>query len=127
MKNLLLAVMFLFLFFGVTNAQQNSPDAPQDGETYYKTTEVDKKVIIKSKPRSQINRTCVDESGRVALRVYFHKSGQISSAKVVTPSSCSYFDEDSIKAAKKIKFEPAIKNGQPVSYTTVVVYNWNKY
>lgn len=125
--SILFVLSVLFLFSGAAKAQQNSPDAPQDSETYYKSTEVDQKVVVKLKPRPEVNKSCKKHSGRISLRVYFNKSGQISSAKIVTPSSCDYFNQSSLKAVYKIEFEPAIKNNQPVSYTTIVEYNWNKY
>lgn len=127
MKSSLLILIVLFLFSSVMMAQQNSSDAPQDGETYYKTREVDKTVIIKSKPRAETNQTCTENSLRISIRVYFHRSGQISLVKLITPSSCEYFNENSVDVAYRIKFLPAIKNGQAVSYTTIVQTNSTKY
>ena len=50
----------------------------------------------------------------VSLRVILRKSGKVTDITVVKSSGCSY-DREAIKAVNKLKFDAAIKSGQPVS------------
>ncbi len=64
--------------------------------------------------------------GTVRVRVTFLPSGQIGSVAPV--SGLPYgLTEQAIAAAKQIKFEPAKKNGVPVTTVAVVEYNFNIY
>src|SRR5580765_8287824 len=58
----------------------------------------------------------------VSLRVVLRKSGKVTDITVVKSSGCSY-DREAIKAVKKLKFEAAIKSGQPVSQLSNIEYN----
>lgn len=127
--SIVLTLSILGILFGTAKAQNNveTKTYQLDGETYYTTTQVDEKIKVKSKPRSSTDGKCAEDTGRVSLRVYFQSSGKITKAEIVAPSSCEYFNESSLKAAKRIKFKPAMKDGQAVSYTTIVEYDWRKY
>jgi TonB family protein len=58
----------------------------------------------------------------VSLQVVLRKSGKVTDVTVVKSSNCSY-DREAIKAVKKLKFDPAIKSGQPVSQFSNIEYN----
>ena len=58
----------------------------------------------------------------VSLKVVLRKSGKVTDITVVKSSGCSY-DREAIKAVKKLKFDAAIKSGQPVSQLTHIEYN----
>ena len=126
---LLFVLSALFLFSGEIKAQDNnSINPPQDGETYYKAKEVDQtsRILshISASPKSPSGKNCDKISGQATLRVYYHRSGTVSKVGIITPSTCDIFDKNAIEAAQKLKFNPAIKNGQAVSYTGIVVYHW---
>lgn len=61
--------------------------------------------------------------GFVVLRVVFGVDGQISGVRVIRglPHGLT---QNAIEAAKKIRFEPAMKNGQPVSVSGTLEYNF---
>jgi TonB family protein len=125
-----LMLFFVFCLIGAIKAQNtnSSNSQPQnDDEKYYKSTEVDQKIKITSKPIPKTDGKCSEQSGRLSVRVFFHKSGKINKVEYIKPSSCDQFNENALSAAKQIKFKPAIKNGQEVSYTTIVEYSWSKY
>lgn len=58
----------------------------------------------------------------VSLRVVLRKSGKVTDITVVKSSGCSY-DREAIKAVKRLKFDAALKSGQPVSQLTNIQYN----
>jgi hypothetical protein len=60
------------------------------------------------------------------LRALFHSSGKVQD--VCWVSSLPYgLTENAIKAAYKIVFEPVEKDGQPISVTSFIQYNFNLY
>jgi TonB family protein len=61
------------------------------------------------------------------LKVTFDKSGKVTNVDVARPSGCSAFDRNAVKAAKKIKFEPAIKNGEAITMVKQVEYVYTRY
>jgi hypothetical protein len=65
-------------------------------------------------------------TGNVRLRVQFLASGKIG--KISPVSSLPYgLTEKAIEAAEKIKFEPAIKDGEPITVFKVVVMSFTIY
>jgi len=64
--------------------------------------------------------------GSIRLRVVFTASGQIGN--VVSLSELpDGLTEQAIAAAKQIKFEPAFRNGVPISVTKIIEYNFTIY
>ncbi len=127
---ILMTLLFICFLFGTAKAQNNSNKKSQQvnaDEKYYQSKEVDEKIKIISKPRPSTDGNCTENSGRVSLRVYFHSSGKINKVEKASSSSCNYFDESAINVARQIKFKPAIKDGQAVSYVTIVEYVWESY
>ena len=127
MKKIFLAfsiLLFLFVLTEVINAQSNSVSSQDNDEKYYASSEVDTKIIISSKPKQAKAINCSEQSGKVKLQVYFHKSGKVTKTDIITPSSCKTFDDNAVKSAEKIKFKPATKNGNEVNYVTEVEYEW---
>lgn len=74
-------------------------------------------------PSQQNGMTCIQ--GIVVLRVQFLASGEIGTISVIT--SLPYVTPNAIEAAKKIKFEPATKNGNPVTVSKPVKYVFSIY
>lgn len=83
---------------------------------------------INSKPRSNYTDAAREEvvEGVVRLRVIFLASGEIGSIMPVV-SLPNGLTEQAIAAARKIKFEPALKNGVPVTAAKIVEYRFVIY
>jgi len=99
-----------------------------DYSRVFNSREVDSKARILSKPpphyteearKNQVN-------GTVILRVVFSSTGSVTNISVVR-SLPNGLSEQAIAAARKIKFEPAMKDGRPVSVSMLLEYNFNLY
>jgi TonB family protein len=115
MKKLLpVFVIFLFAFcaFG-----QNANVVQAGGDQPLK--------IIK-KPRAAPGY-CSQGEAVARVRATFDRSGKVTVAEVTLPSGCREFDERAVKAAKRIQFEPAMKDGQPVTVSKLVEYVYRRY
>jgi TonB family protein len=123
--------LVLLLGLYATHAQQPKPTpspSPKDQDRIYTAKEVDVKAKIKQTTDTpQPGRDCFefDYPRVVLLRVVLHKSGVVSDVTLVKKSGCSY-DKDAIRVARKIRFEPAKKNGQNVSQYLMVQYAYEK-
>ena len=114
-------------FFGSVKAQTNNSALtlePKE-DKIYKSDEVDQKIKItkKSPPRvKNIGKVCGGYSLATKLRVVFHKSGKITNVEITEKSLCDAYDQAVLDVVRKIKFKPAIKNGEPVSQSLTVEY-----
>jgi TonB family protein len=65
-------------------------------------------------------------SGQVRLRAVFGADGTVSNIETVStlPDGLT---EEAVSAAKRIEFNPATINGEPISVTRTVEYNFNLY
>jgi TonB family protein len=89
---------------------------------------ISKGVTITSKPRANYTDSARQNQvqGTVTLRVTFNANGSIGSVSAV--SGLPYgLTEQAIAAAKQIRFEPAMKNGQAVAVTKQVQYSFTIY
>lgn len=86
------------------------------------------KLRILSKPRANYTDAARENSahGAVRLRVTFLASGEIGAITPVN-SLPDGLTEQSIAAARKIKFEPATRDGVPLSVTKIVEYTFTLY
>jgi tetratricopeptide (TPR) repeat protein len=84
------------------------------------TREATTKVRILSKPEPDFSRTRA--SGNCVLRAVFISSGRVDYVTVVRPVE-PQFDLACIEAAKRIKFAPAVKDGNPVATILLIEYN----
>jgi len=93
-------------------------------------------VVIKEKPdpetRSEVSGTEINAT--VVLRAIFTKSGKVTDIKLVsvTPQDlpkglAKDIAKRSKKAAQKIKFSPATRDGNPVSMYVQLEYNFQLY
>ena len=92
---------------------------------YYKGKDVDQRPVVKSKPEPEYTDEARQNriEGKVVLRCVFAATGEVRSFHVV--SGLPYgLTEASIAAGKRIKFQPAVKDGKPVSYWIELVYNF---
>lgn len=106
-------VVLLFVIFGIIFLVDVSDVAAQKADRPVK-------IVRMESPRS--DGEC-GSNGRVQLRVTFRKDAVVSDVVVVKSSNCRIFDENAIKVAKRIKFEPAIKDGTEITVTKLVEFN----
>ncbi|MCW5960254.1 MAG: TonB family protein [Pyrinomonadaceae bacterium] len=84
------------------------------------------KFISKPQPKYTDAARQNNIQGQVVLRITFLANGQIGSISPV--SGLSYgLTEQAIAAARQIRFEPAMRNGQPYSITKSVQYTFTIY
>jgi TonB family protein len=123
------ALFMLLPLFGNSFAQDNNPtnSTQQSDETVYKQSEVDQKAKIIKKPIPSTDRMCGNDNGFVRVRVVLLKSGKVGDIESLKSSECERFNENSLNSAKKIKFNPALKDGQPVSVSAMVEYTYRRY
>ena len=104
------------------------PDAPVDYTRPFKQSEVTKKAAITFKPEPGFTEQArrFNVTGVVRLRAILHSSGEMRNISVVKglPHGLT---EKSIAAAAQIRFQPAQKDGRPVSQYVVLEYNYNIY
>ena len=125
-----LFALFVLLLFGNTFAQDNSSTTSiqkNDEEKIYKQSEVDQKAKIIKRSSPSTDRMCSNDSGLVRVLVILHKSGKVSDVKSLIASECQRFNENSLTSAKKIKFKPALKDGQTVSVSVMVEFKYQRY
>ncbi len=126
----LFALFMLLLFLGNSFAQNNSSVTSiqkSEDEKVYKQSEVDQKAKIIKRPHPSTDRMCGNDSGFVRVSVVLHKSGKVSDVKSLKSSDCQRFSENSLNSARKIKFNPAVKDGQPVSVLVMVEYTYRRF
>lgn len=115
--NFLGLAIFCLCFAVIANAQENNSA---------KQSEKDRPLKILKKPPPQLGN-CPQSSGFTSLKVKFDKSGKVTDAEIIKSSNCRDFDENAIDAAKRIKFETAMKDGEPITVFKVVEYAFRKY
>jgi TonB family protein len=104
---------------GLDNRQSESKDVVQaDGSLRPKITHFEKaEYPIEAKHREEIQ-------GVVLVSAIFRADGRITDIKIVCGLS-KELDAEAIKAASKIKFTPALKNGVPVSTRMVMEFTFS--
>jgi TonB family protein len=132
-----IAFALLVISFSSSAAQESKPSPSPSGsqenepakDRVYTGKEVDVKAKVKRQPNDvpQPGRDCddFDYQLRAVLRVILRKSGTVSDVHLIEGSGCS-FDRAAIAVAQRIKFEPAMKDGQPVSQYLQVEYEYKK-
>lgn len=83
-------------------------------------------IISKVQPEYPDSARMNNVQGSVSLRVEFLANGQIGNISTINglPEGLT---EECISAAKQIKFEPARRNGNPVTVSKVVQYSFTIY
>ena len=76
--------------------------------------------------KAQYTREAKDNKieGQVVLKVVFGADGQLGDIKVVQGLPYG-LTQSAIEAASKIRFEPAVKDGQPVSVRGSLEFTYN--
>jgi TonB family protein len=85
--------------------------------------EVDARVMITAKPRPSYTKEARRNGvqGFVTLRVLFSRAGKIARVRVLKGLRAG-LTENGIRAACKMEFKPAMKDGQPVGQWLTVEY-----
>jgi TonB family protein len=111
-------------FIGLAVAQEpHSGSANQRTERVYKSSEVSRKVFVLSKPEPEYAEQARENKteGSVILSVVLRADGEIGDIGVLKGLQDGLNDK-AIEAARRIKFEPAQKDGRPVSQSLRVEY-----
>lgn len=126
----------LVLLFGLALWQPAGAAARQDGprgcarhaERVYTTGQVDQKAKFIHRPTPDYPERMRRKraSGRVMLRAVLRPDGRVTDIEILETTD-EAFNKASIEAARRIRFEPAIKDGCPVAQTTVLINNYNTY
>jgi TonB family protein len=103
-------------------------DKPDAERTVFTTLEVTTKARVLSKPEPTYTKAARDAyvEGTVVLRAIFTADGNVKNILVLSPLP-NGLTERSINAARKIKFQPATKDGRPVAVFIQIEYNFNLY
>ena len=111
--------------------QQPSQDGARagDDDAPVASKEVTTRAIIKSKPNPAFTYEARLQGvrGRVKLRIILGSDGKVRDRMQVLEGLPYGITEEAMKAARRIKFEPARKEGRPVSQYVIVIYNFNIY
>lgn len=110
---------------GGNNATAGGIDASNQ---VFSPREVTQKARILSKPEPQYTEAArkYAVSGTVALRAIFSSTGEVINIRAIKKLPHG-LTERSIAAARGIKFQPAIKDGRPVSQYIQIEYNYYLY
>jgi TonB family protein len=103
----------------MTSLTDTSADATGQ-ERIYTGQEVTRKIRLRSKPEPNIVQGI---SGLVVLKAVFASNGKVTNIVVV--QDVPRLTEEAIKAARKITFDPAIKDGRYVSMWMQLEYYFN--
>ncbi len=96
----------------------------QDNRNSNKAQEspLNKPLKVKTRPKPS-PRGCRDiESGKTVIRLTFDRSAKVTKVVLVVRSGCPQFDASAVDAAQRIEFEPAVKNGEPISVVKKMEY-----
>src|SRR5687768_2662862 len=104
----LLSIAVLLLSFSVADAQT-----------------VKLKIIKKPHPKGA--RKCSPSAGTALVRVTFHSSGTVSDVELRQSSGCYAFDQSALEVARRIEFEPEMKDGEAVTVVKMVEYSYRIY
>ena len=112
--------------FAAARAQSTPPQTDED--RVYSQSEVDKKAQFPKKPHPSPNGQCkMNTSGTILFNLVLRRSGTVEIISVPQTSGCEYFDRVAYKAIKDLKFDPAEKDGQPVSMKITMTLTFSVY
>lgn len=125
-------LVFLILGLGLCEALGNprSLNNAMQGTVaeVYSGKDVGNKASVQKKPEPKYTKDARKHKleGTVILRCVFASNGKVTNIHVISglPDGLT---ESAIKAAQKIKFKPAIKDGRQVSMWMQLEYNFNLY
>lgn len=112
-------ILFVFIFTTAIFSQETAKDK-KEKEAQNKTSNLQ---IAPTNAGTQSNDVT---EGVVILRVTFLASGKVGEVTLVSGLT-DELNQQAIEAARKIKFEPAKKNGVAVTVTKTVEYSFSLY
>lgn len=103
-------------------------DTTDVDRTVFTGAEITTKARVLSKPEPDYTGAARDAQveGTVVLRAIFAADGKVTNILVLSPLP-NGLTERAIDAARKVKFQPAKKDGRPVSMVVQLEYNFNLY
>lgn len=129
---------FIMVFCFTANAQSGrKSNQPNEPKTRTEEKQADKKdekrgeiqpvkIFKKPAPNASVAAYCFRKEGfdyvKTVLRVTFDATAEITKVEVKMASGCKEFDEESIDAARRIKFESAVQDSKPITVTKMVIY-----
>jgi TonB family protein len=118
------AVVAFLLAAGASNDSGAEQDQKAPDQTLPITTSLRPTILYREKAEYTQEARDNGVEGKVQLSVVFGADGQIKEIRVLRglPHGLT---EKAIEAAKKIRFEPAIKDGQPVEVRATLEYSFN--
>jgi TonB family protein len=121
--NMALACACAAAVFAQTNSNVVAESPPGNA---YSVKDVAQRAVLTLKPEPKFTEEARKKGteGEVVLRVVLSSSGKVTNI-VVIKSLPDGLTEKAIKAARKIKFKPAMKDGHPVSQYATIVYNFS--
>ena len=128
LRRIILLLSLALAASGVCRAQEVAP-ATNDagGEPVYTREEVSKPAVILSMPdpvwQRKLGDKLLDVSGTVKLNVVLLSTGRVGEVEVLAGLSKAQ-DFAAVKAARRIQFMPASKDGRPVSQLIVAEYTF---
>ena len=100
-----------------------------EGKQVFTGKEVTVRAVVRARPEPgmpvEARRAVVE--GTVKLRIILGADGKVRDEMDVLESLPFGVTEEAIKAARRIEFEPARKDGRPVSQYVTVMYHFNLY
>jgi TonB family protein len=136
-RKFILTFFFMYCFCVFANAQQGQGSGTGKGsgngvgnniENKSKDRKGDNSISIISKPQSRYTEAARQNNvqGTITLSIKFLKNGKIGKVKIVNGLPDG-LNENTIEAAKLIKFLPATKNGKPITVTKLIQYSFTLY
>ncbi len=110
----------------LSSIKQGEQDQGATGSIQQMTSSMRPTILYKEKAAYTQEAKDNNVQGTVVLSIVFGVDGQLRDIKVVRglPHGLT---EKAIEAAQKIRFEPAMKDGQPVSVRGVIEFTFNLY
>ena len=96
-----------------------------DGERIYLGPEVDTKAFIWKRPEAGTTREAKRHSfhGKLVLEAILAANGEVTNITIIKPLPYG-LNEKALEAARQIRFEPAMKDGKPVSQWVQIEYEF---
>jgi TonB family protein len=124
-----LIVLSLLCGASASSSAQEAQGRKQDeAEEVFRVSEVSQRAEFKSRPEPLYTPEARDAGieGVIRLRMVLSDSGKVTNIAVMRGLPGG-LNEQAIKAARKIKFKPAIKDGKKVSQYVTIDYNFTIY
>jgi TonB family protein len=123
-------VLLLLIFLAASGALVASAQTPDSasspevtGERVYSSSEVTRAAVVVEKPKPEYRKEAgeKDVSGTVVVQLVLSSTGKVRDVSIVEGLSTNQ-NNAAMKAARQIKFIPAVKDGEQVSQSLTVEY-----